>query len=105
MAFVVIMRLSANHESHAAEILQTTTKMPVFQIVESIEVEPNSIYVILPSKHLAMNDGHISLIEPRPLQFGQQVSIDLFFARSATRTKTNRLASCCREWARAEPTV
>lgn len=79
MAFVVIMHLSAKHESHAAELLQATTAMPVMQVTESVKVEPNRVYVIPPTKHLAMNDGHISLTEPQPLHRGQQVSIDLFF--------------------------
>jgi two-component system CheB/CheR fusion protein len=79
MAFVVIMHLSAKHESHAAALLQATTEMPVTQITESVRVEPNRVYVIPPTKHLAMNDGHISLTEPEPMLGGQQVAIDLFF--------------------------
>lgn len=79
MAFVVIMHLSAKHESHAAELLQATTAMPVMQVTETVRVEPNHVYVIPPTKHLTMNDAHISLTEPRPLQRGQQVAIDLFF--------------------------
>ena len=79
MAFVVIMHLSPKHESHAAALLQATTEMPVMQITESVRVEPNRVYVVPPTKHLAMNDGHISLTEPEPLRGGQQVAIDLFF--------------------------
>ncbi|MGB8507218.1 MAG: chemotaxis protein CheB [Pyrinomonadaceae bacterium] len=71
MAFVVIMHLSPNHESHAASLLQATTGMPVTQVNESVRVEPNHVYVIPPTKNLEMNDGHINLIEPEPLQKGQ----------------------------------
>ncbi|MBC7930108.1 MAG: hypothetical protein H7Z38_06010, partial [Rubrivivax sp.] len=79
MAFVVIMHLSPKHESHAAELLQAATRMPVTQITETVKVEPNHVYVIPPTKHLAMNDGHIGLTEPEPMHGGKQVAIDLFF--------------------------
>jgi chemotaxis methyl-accepting protein methylase/signal transduction histidine kinase/PAS domain-containing protein len=78
MAFVVIMHLSPQHESHAAAILQTTTRMTVSQVTEVVRVEPNHVYVIPPTMNLAMSDGHIRLFEPeRP--FGRHVAIDLFF--------------------------
>lgn len=79
MAFVVIMHLSAKHESHAAALLQATTGMPVMQVTKNIKVEPNHVYVIPPTKNLEMNDGHINLTEPEPLHGGKQSSIDLFF--------------------------
>ena len=39
MAFVVIMHLSPQHESHAAAILQTITRMAVTQVTEEVRVE------------------------------------------------------------------
>ncbi len=79
MAFVVIMHLSPKHESHVAALLQATTGMPVTQVTEAVNVEPNHVYVIPPTKNLEMNDGHINLIEQERLHGGQQVAIDLFF--------------------------
>jgi chemotaxis response regulator CheB len=57
MAFVIIMHLSSKHESHAAELLQATTEMPVTQVTEAVKVEPNHAYVIPPTKNLEMSDG------------------------------------------------
>jgi len=54
MAFVVILHLSQTHKSNLAEILQRNTAMPVEQISETVEVEPNRVYVIPPAKHLEM---------------------------------------------------
>jgi chemotaxis methyl-accepting protein methylase/signal transduction histidine kinase/PAS domain-containing protein len=78
MAFVVILHLSPQHESHAAAVLQETTKMPVMQVDEVIRVAPNTVYVIPPTKYLEMEDDHIRLSEPEHLK-SRLVAIDLFF--------------------------
>ncbi len=78
MAFVVILHLSPEHESHLPAVLQTNTKMPVIQVQETVKIEPDHIYVIPPIKHLVMVDGEIRLIEPETIR-GRRVPIDLFF--------------------------
>ncbi len=78
MAFVVILHLSPEHESQLPAVLQTNTSMPVIQVQETVKVEPNHVYVIPPTKHLAMMDGEIRLIEPVTIR-GKRVPIDLFF--------------------------
>ncbi len=91
MAFVVIMHLSPQHESHAADILQNSTRMPVVQVNERIKVEPNRVYVIPPTKHLAMADGFIRLTDP-DRELGRHIAIDLFFR---TLAETHRTHSAC----------
>jgi two-component system CheB/CheR fusion protein len=78
MAFVVILHLSPEHESQLPAVLQPSTRMPVIQVKETVKVEPNHVYVIPPSKHLAMVDGEIRLIEPDTSR-GKRVPVDLFF--------------------------
>jgi two-component system CheB/CheR fusion protein len=78
MAFVVILHLSPEHESQLPSVLQHHTMMPVIQVKETVKVEPNHVYVIPPTKHLAMIDGEIRLIEPETIR-GKRVPIDLFF--------------------------
>lgn len=78
MAFVVILHLSREHESHLAEILQSETTMKVTQVQETLTVEPNTVYVIPPGKHLKMVDGAIKLVEPEQ-KLGRRVPIDLLF--------------------------
>src|SRR5215210_8311325 len=60
MAYVVILHLSPEHESHLAEVLQVATEMPVTQVRGSVRIEPNHVYVIPPNKSLAMNDGRLA---------------------------------------------
>ena len=78
MVFVVILHLSPEHESQLPAVLQTNTKMPVIQVQETVKIKPNHVYVIPPTKHLAMVDGEIRLIEPETIR-GRRVPIDLFF--------------------------
>jgi two-component system CheB/CheR fusion protein len=78
MAFVVILHLSRKHESHLAEILQSETGMTVTQVRETLSVEPNTVYVIPPGKHLTMVDGAITLVEPEQ-SLGRRVPVDLLF--------------------------
>ncbi|HEY2189200.1 MAG TPA: chemotaxis protein CheB, partial [Caldimonas sp.] len=56
MAFVVVMHLSAEHESALAEIIQRTTAMPVLQVHDQAKVEANHVYVIAPGKTLTSID-------------------------------------------------
>lgn len=78
MAFVVILHLSPNHESHTTELLQNVTGMHVIQVIEPIKVEPNTVYVIPPTKHLSMNDGKIVLTD-RDASGPRTLAVDLFF--------------------------
>ncbi len=78
MAFVVILHLSPEHESQLPAVLQPNTAMPVIQVQATVKLEPNHVYVIPPTKYLAMVDGEIRLIEPETIR-GKRVPIDLFF--------------------------
>src|SRR3954471_20822629 len=59
MAYVVILHLSPEHESHLAEVLQSSTEMPVTQVQDAVRIEPDHVYVIPPNRSLAINDGHL----------------------------------------------
>jgi len=78
MAYVVVLHLSEEHESHMAEILQNVTTLKVIQVMETVKVVPDHVYVIPPTHYLAMEDGHIVLTEPQRVR-GQRLQIDLFF--------------------------
>ena len=78
MAFVVVLHLSPVHESNAASILQTVTRMPVAQVTGKLQIERNHVYVIPPTQDLVMFDGALSL-EPSRRTRGRHVVIDHFF--------------------------
>src|SRR3954468_2256623 len=54
IAYVVILHLSPDHDSHLAEVLQATTTIPVTKVTEKIKIEPDNIYVVPPNQHLIM---------------------------------------------------
>jgi len=91
MAFVVILHMSAQHESNLPALLQAQTKIPVTQVNAAVRVEPNHVYVISPNHYLVMADGHIRLTEPRLLR-GSHTSIDLFFRTLADAYGKNAIA-------------
>jgi two-component system CheB/CheR fusion protein len=78
MAFVVVLHLSPNHASSADAILQRTTRMPVIQVTERVEIRPGHVYVIAPSQKMSMVDGAL-LVDNLERPRGQHIAIDLFF--------------------------
>lgn len=78
MAFCVVLLLSPKHKIDAPSILQRATRMRVVQVTQRVPIERNHVYVIAPTFHLSMDDGHLDVSRPeRPR--GQRVAIDLFF--------------------------
>lgn len=78
MAYVVILHLSPNHESNAAQILQRATSMPVRQVLANVAIQPDHVYVIPPHSDLRMNGGRLEVL-PARRPVGAAVAIDLFF--------------------------
>jgi two-component system CheB/CheR fusion protein len=87
-AYVVILHLSPEHESHLAEVLQTNAAIPVTQVKDKqVKVKPNSIYVISPNKSLVMNDGHLSTTEIETHE-ERRAPVDIFFRTLAESRET-----------------
>ena len=75
LAFVVIMHLSPDVKSLMDEILARQTTMRVLAVEDAMPVEPNTVYVNLPSQHTEIRDGrfYVSAMDrdqiPRPIDF------------------------------------
>jgi two-component system CheB/CheR fusion protein len=63
IAFVVVVHLSPEHESHLAELLQPHCPIPIQQVTETVVLEPNRVYVIPPNANLNTIDTHLRLSE------------------------------------------
>lgn len=59
IAYVVILHMSPDHDSKLAQVLQTTTSIPVLKVTEKTKIEPDHIYVVSPNQHLIMEDGSV----------------------------------------------
>lgn len=78
IAYVVILHMSPEHESKLAEILQSSSLIPVTQVRERVKVVPNHVYVIPPNQNLAMTDGHLALTDMIGAE-ERRSPVDLFF--------------------------
>jgi two-component system, chemotaxis family, CheB/CheR fusion protein len=91
IAYVVILHLSPNHESHLAEILQTVAAIPVTQVTSQIKVEPNHVYVVPPNQHLQMHDGQLT-VTPNVSVEERRAPIDIFFRTLAESHQASAVA-------------
>ena len=78
IAYVVILHLSPDHDSHLADILRRTTTLPVAQVMEKVKVERNHIYVIPPNKHLTIRRGEIEVSVNQQIE-DRRAPVDIFF--------------------------
>jgi two-component system CheB/CheR fusion protein len=78
IAYVVILHLSPDHDSKLAEVLQTSTTMPVTQVRETVRIEPAHVYVIPPNQALEVLDGELRLV-PMTRNEERRAPVDLFF--------------------------
>lgn len=91
IAYVVILHLSPDHDSRLAEVLQTTTPMPVKQVTEKLKVQPDHVYVVPPNQHLTMQDGSI-LVSPNTQIEERRAPIDIFFRTLAEEHGSRAIA-------------
>jgi two-component system CheB/CheR fusion protein len=78
MAFVLVQHLAPDHKSMLAELIRRYTRLPVYEVEDSMPVEPNCIYVIPPNHDMALLGGSLQLLEPTAPR-GQRLPIDFFF--------------------------
>src|SRR5687767_4696993 len=78
MAYVVVQHLDRDHKSLLAELLAKKTAMPVVQIKDELEVEPDHVYVIPPNTSVTLTDGRFRLT-PRVNAATPHHPVDIFF--------------------------
>ncbi len=58
-AFVVVLHLSPDHESHLSQVLQTATQLPVDRLSGRTRLAAGHVYVISPNSSLSVADGDV----------------------------------------------
>jgi two-component system CheB/CheR fusion protein len=83
LAFVVVVHLAPDHDSHLAELLQPQINFPVEQVSQTVPLAPNRVYVIPPNANLNAIDTHLRLskLEERRRE---RAPIDHFFRTLAS---------------------
>ena len=77
VAFVVVQHLAPDHPSQMVELLAAQTRVPVSQIVDGVQIEPDHVYVIPPGKCVKIFRGHLLLAEHE--KRAPHLPIDHFF--------------------------
>lgn len=77
MAFVLVQHLAPAYESMLTELLARATTMPVTEITDGLQIEPNHVYVIPPNANLGILHGVLHLM-PRNTVPGHYLPIDYF---------------------------
>lgn len=78
MAFVVIMHLSPDHESHLPELLQSHTTMVVDRVADSVTLQADHVYVIPPNRKLTATDSRLNVTEVEK-ERNNRAPVDHFF--------------------------
>ena len=87
-AFVVVQHLSPDFKSLMKELLERRTRMAVYQVVEGMELQPNSIYLIPPGKNLVLQQHRLHLLKQKNRHKGElNFPIDIFLKSLAENSK------------------
>lgn len=78
MAYVIVQHLNPDYDSRLMEILEKETELPVFEIVNGINLVPDTIYIIPENNNLIAEDG-LLMLEPRNRGTRRNMVIDVFF--------------------------
>jgi two-component system CheB/CheR fusion protein len=82
LAYVVVQHLDPTHKAMLTELLQRATAMPVREATESMQAEPDMVYVIPASTELTLVDGRLHLADPAQPR-GRRLPIDVLFCSLA----------------------
>src|SRR3990172_7955713 len=78
MAYVLVQHLAPTHESLLGELISRVTAMPVSEVKDGMQIEPNHVYVIPPDTVMRVSHGVLKLT-PRDQTHGLYLPIDYFF--------------------------
>jgi len=78
MAYVVVQHLDPDRDGMLVELLQRHTAMPVLEVKDQMQVQPDHVYVIAPGRDLSLLHGELHLLPP-PEPRGLRLPIDFFF--------------------------
>src|SRR5882724_2869365 len=90
MAYVLVQHLDPSHESALTELLAKATEMPVRQVTDPTQVEPNHVYVIPPNVDMSISQGILRLT-PRTEKQGHHMPIDRFLRSLAEDQRSNAI--------------
>ena len=88
MAFVLVQHLAPDHKSMLVDLLSASTKMPVIEAADGLEIQANRLFVIPPNATLTVQAGRLRLEQPAPPRVSRR-PIDTFFQSLAEDQREN----------------
>jgi two-component system CheB/CheR fusion protein len=88
MAFVLVQHLAPDHKSMLVDLLSASTKMPVIEAADGLEIQANRVFVIPPNATLTVQAGRLRLEQPAPPRISRR-PIDTFFVSLAEDQREN----------------
>ena len=89
LALIFIPHLDPTHESAMVELLARTTRLPVRQAAEGMQVECNFLYVLPPNSDMTIADGVLHLVKREGR--GHHMPVDTFFRSLAEDQTSNAM--------------
>jgi two-component system, chemotaxis family, CheB/CheR fusion protein len=93
IALVLVQHLAPKHESALSELLSRTTDIPVTEVKDGMDLEPNRVYVIPPDSDMAVHHGKLYLV-PR-IETQHHMPIDYFFRSLAEDQGSKAIGVVC----------
>jgi two-component system, chemotaxis family, CheB/CheR fusion protein len=87
-AFVVVLHLSPDHESHLSHVLQTATSLPVDRLADRTRLAAGHVYVISPNSSLTVADGDV-VVSAVTTPEQRHAPVDVLFRTLAEAQGTN----------------
>lgn len=78
MTYIIFQHLSPDYPNNLSELLALSTHIPVHEIINTIHISPNHIYIIPENNNLIALDGVLKL-QQRTRSDKKNKSIDIFF--------------------------
>lgn len=90
-AFIVVQHLSPDFKSLMKELLERCTRMAIYRVVEGMELQPNSVYLIPPGKNLIIKQHKLHLLaQKKRSQHELNFPIDILF-ESLSQAKLDKV--------------
>ncbi len=89
MAFVLVQHLAPKHKSALPDLLARATRIPIAEVKDGMQVEPDHVYVIPPDTNMTISDAKLHLV--RRAASEQHMPIDFFFRSLAEDLKTKAI--------------
>ncbi|HXE54223.1 MAG TPA: chemotaxis protein CheB [Tepidisphaeraceae bacterium] len=91
IAVIIVQHLAPSHESVLPELLSGSSKMPVVQVTDGMEIRRDHVYVIPPNRQMGILNGRLRLM-PRPGDRSQHKPVDFFLRSLAVYGQSRAIA-------------